>query len=153
MTTTHISNESRCAVRVANLRKLLARLHETNLTISQAAEMLGISESGTRNYLMDLRKAGLVSEVGKALATDIFYQVSVYGLTGCRRQITAFTAKLDAGKITKRSVLATKSTLLRKRQLANLDLGPSAAEKFVAFRDPLVAALYGPARAAVEVRP
>lgn len=153
MTTAHISNESRCAVRIANLHKLLARLHETNLTIGQAAEMLGISESGTRNYLMDLRKAGLVSEVGKALATDIFFQVSVYGLTGCRRQITALSTKLDAGAITKRSVLATKSMLRRKRLMSDIDLGPSAADTFVAFRDPLVAALYGPARAAVEVRP
>lgn len=141
MSATIATHNARNIGRCAALRKLLQAFTKKSITRCQASSILDIGESTARNYIRDLKHAGLVDVIGRADFTN----TPVYGLCAGSSEIDRFMENLDAGAIPKRQ----EHVRAVDKRVPKDPVALPAEPRRGAFRDPLVAALFGPA----EVRP
>ena len=136
--------------RVAFMAGLVLELTARDLTIPQAAEHLGMTQAGAKNYIRDLRGANLVTSVGHIRGTA-GQPAPIWHLTSDKAAIDQYMAALREGKAPKRPI-GPRATLLGQalkdpaRHLHMLRDDTHYAptiHRFKPFRDPLVTALFG----------
>ena len=128
---------------------LIAQLAKRDLTIQQTAEHLAMSSAGAKNYMRDLRGAGLVTVFGHR--TGNTGQAPIYSLVENEAAIEAFLADMRLGK-PRQPAAPERATLLsqalkdpnRHIHLMRDDTyHPTTLHRFKPSRDALVTALFG----------
>jgi hypothetical protein len=136
------------ARRVSNLETILFELRQRPLTSPDMAFVVGVSSAGARNYREDLLAADLIKVLHEVAPNG--RKMRVYCLQATPEESAAYIKGLRAmGPTCAKPVLATKLLSGSRIHLAGDETNrPVRSEKIVAFRDSLVAALFGPARGA-----
>ncbi len=141
--------------RITMMSSLIAELGQRDVTIQQAADFLHMSHAGGKNYMRDLRVAGLISIVGET-AGVVGQPAPIYRLTTDQAKIDKYLADLRAFRLPKRQTRPDGSLLAQalKDPTRHVHLLRDDAAGFkpvmhriTPVRDSLVAALFGAAGA------
>lgn len=147
-----MSHSSRTQKRIDLLARLLAEFAKRDLSITEAAEIVQYTRSGARNFIRELRLAGLVQIGGEYAGGSS--PPATYHLIGTPAQVQAYVDTISGA-----APRAPKppSTLLERcladptrhlHVLRDDTYIKPVMHCFTPFRDGLVAALFGPAQGA-----
>lgn len=141
-------------VRLDNIRRLLAELAMRELLADDICDLLKYSPSGARKYIRDLREAGVLELSRYVDGTATYLGKALYRLTPDAERVRMFLAEL--GHPLQGGTPRPKSSATRIPQavssggrhfhiLADDTHYAVRLSSAPAVRDPLVAALFGPA--------
>lgn len=142
-----------------NMKRLIEELRVRNMTSLDMSALLGFSKSGGRKYLNDLSKHELIEVVGQLEGVNSAKKSQCTFVYGLRKdeeieaRIAKMIADVDNGIVVKLSTLEKKADVLPEMQQGQLihlmaDDAPFKvrSSRMPIMRDPLVAALFGPAK-------
>jgi hypothetical protein len=145
-------NDRRSAQRADNLRLLIEQFGQRDLSRDDICELLGVTNSGVRYYVLDLGPLLEVIDSGPAVQRS-------YRLTSDAARVTAFLANLDEvpAHRQQRNRIRSKRAATQRDPTRHIHVMQHDAHyairvpRFPVRRDPLVAAFFGSV-AAIEVR-
>lgn len=131
--------QRKSAIRRTNaFRAIFDKLKGREFSVEDVAEAIGMTHSGTRRYRRELLELGLMTETGNGSGN-----FASYVLAEDQGDIDAFLELVAAGERLVAPIHPNKPRAEVQQRPAPVPV------PFVARRDPMVAALFGPARAAV----
>lgn len=137
--------------RVENMQKLVAELVNHDMLADEIAWFLKFSPSGARKYIRDLREAGVVELAHYVESTATYIGKAVYRIASDPERIQAFLAAITQpkreGKHRKVDSGLSQGGHCRYTMAGEVHRMASLRKKPI-VRDPLVAALFGPAASA-----
>lgn len=141
--------------RTANLKSLIAELATREMQIDDICEHLKMSPSGGRKYIADLRAAGVMVLARHVDATATYAGKACYGLASDPLLVSEFLRQIEQHKYQPRIPAPPARALpavpgRHVHIMADDTHYAIRINRHPAMRDPLVAALFGPAG---EVRP
>ena len=141
--------------RTANLKSLVAELAAREMQADDICEHLKMSPSGARKYIADLRAAGVAVLTRYAEATATYAGKACYCLVSDPLLVSEFLGQIEQHKFQPRipSPPARALPVAPGRSfhiMADDTHFAVRINRHVVMRDPMVAALFGPAG---EVRP
>lgn len=141
--------------RNANLKSLVAELATREMQADDICAHLKMSPSGARKYIADLRAAGVVVLARYADATATYLGKACYGLVGDQLLVSEFLGQIEQNKHLPRipAPPARALPVVPGRSfhiMADDTHFAVRINRHPVMRDPMVAALFGPAG---EVRP
>jgi len=151
MTHSHSAFNGRTTARLASLRKLVEALAVREMTRSEIAKLLGIGESAARTYIADLREHLTILHCEALITWPL--SPGVYRLTASPEAITAYLESMDAA--TARPARASSMEIAARDPRRHFHiLGDDEhyavrVSRAAPARDPMVAALFGPAPVAM----
>jgi hypothetical protein len=137
--------------RITMMSSLIAELGQRDITIQQAADHLRMTHAGGKNYMRDLRIAGLVTLIGATSGT-VGVPAPLYRLTTGQAAIDTYLADLRAFRLPKRQTRPDGTLLAQalKDPTRHVHLLRDDAagfkpvmHRFTPVRDSLFAALFG----------
>lgn len=137
-------------VRIDNMKILLDYLATTEMTERDMCDLLSYSQSGARKYKIDLLAAGVIELVRYDGGTREKLGTAVFSITADKNVIESFRLNLLSGdpKAAPTSNVTKDKYPGRHFHVMSDDVHYAIrVDRMVIRRDPLVAALYGPARA------
>jgi hypothetical protein len=141
--------------RITMMASLIAELARRDITVQQAADFLHMTHAGGKNYMRDLRIAGLIAIVSETTGT-VGQPAPIYRLTTDHAAIDQYLADLRAYRLPKRQTRPDGTLLAQalKDPTRHVHLLRDDAAGFkpvmhriTPVRDSLVAALFGAPRA------
>jgi len=152
MTRAHSTPNSHTAARAANLRKLVEALTVREMPRGEIAKLLGIGESAARTYIADLREHLTILHCEAAVTWPL--KPGVYRLTASPEAIAACLESL--GGVTAARPARSSSMEIAARDprrhfhiLGDDEHYAVRVSRAAPARDPMVAALFGPAPVAM----
>ena len=149
------------ARRIENMHKLVGELLAHEMRADEIATTLNYSSSGARKYIRHLREEGVIERDRYLNATASYLGMPVYRLTLDPERVRVFLAALVAPKCDDNKVRKKERSALPERikgepgrhfHLLGDDTDYAIrVSRETAQRDPLVAALFGPARRQAKV--
>ena len=138
------------------MRNLVDELRKRNMSQLDISLFLQFSPSGTRKYVHDLKEYDLIQVVGYEDGTAVYLGRPVYGLcANIEARLKAFFETMERNSVTTRrpsrevAVKAVPANSGRHLHVMVDDCKYNIRmDRTPIMRDPLVAALFGPARKA-----
>lgn len=139
--------------RAENMRNLIEFFKGKDLRPRQVAEFLKFGPSGARKYTRDLQEAGIIEGVGMVGDKNMAAVTPLYRLTDDESLREPFLLSMTANQNPKSPSNRKKKEVLgdpncRLHLMSDDESYAVRTHKFVAHRDPLVEAFFGPARGA-----
>ena len=147
--------------RNASLRRLVAEFSLREMTVPDVANFLDFSTSGARKYIRDLREAGVIELARYIEGTATYLGKAVYQISPDPERVKAFLAAIcqpkreGAAPRKERPGLREQSMAGTGRHfhiLADDTHYAIRVNRSPVARDPLVAALFGPAPGQPQVK-
>jgi DNA-binding transcriptional ArsR family regulator len=140
--------------RLDNLRLLVEALGQREMLADEICDLLKFSPSGARKYIRDLREDGVIELARYVDGTATYIGLAVYTLTPDQERVRAFLAGLDQPRAPAppnakhRDRFAAAGAGRHFHIIADDTHYAVRVSRVQVFRDPLVAALFGPAASA-----
>lgn len=145
-------NTAAMRVRVDNFTMLIAAMRQTRLVRDEFSEVLGMSPSGARKYILELRNHNVIVVAGFVDATPTYQGQPVYALANNESLINDFLVAIALPVPLRKETPAPSTRLLTRNDDPARHVYTQFDIKLESLRipapDPLLAHLFGRARTA-----